>query len=119
MSAALLVILVATPGLAAVCAATCATAHESASVEPAGCHAATRSTDRMSGTSVDPCGTHETTVAEPFARPLSQREHDTPTVSLVSILLSDTGAGDSCRPAVVTPRPTRPGPSRPPLVLRV
>ena len=116
VSVSVLALLVVTPGLAAVCEAVCAVPHAAAAAAPSACHRAP-SADRLTGAATDPCGTHEDGIADSLARP-SSRELDAPPLQ-AAVAPSEFGAPESERTAVVTPRPIRPGPSRPPLVLRV
>ena len=113
----MLVVLAAVPALAAACAATCVEAQPAVASGVPACHETRGDGPRLEGAVTDPCATHDLAPAEPATR--SQlREEATPAPALA--VSPAVGAQLAARRAsAVTPGAPRPGPSRPPLVLRL
>jgi hypothetical protein len=114
---ALLVVFAAAPALAAACAARCVDSHPAAASAAPACHETRGDSPRVEGAAADPCATHELASAEAATR-TQPREEATPAPALA--MWQAVGPQLAARSApAVTPGAPRPGPSRPPLVLRL
>jgi hypothetical protein len=113
----MLVVFVTAPAMAAACAARCVDAHPAAASALPACHETRGDGPRFEGAAADPCVTHELASAEAATRP-QPRDEATPAPALA--MSQALGPQQSARRAsAVTPDAPRPGPSRPPLVLRL
>jgi hypothetical protein len=114
---AMLVVFAAAPALAAVCAARCVDLHPAAASPVPSCHETRHDSPRLEGDAADPCATHELASAEAATRAQLREEATPAPATAVSPLPAPQLAGR--RASAVTPGAPRPGPSRPPLVLRL
>jgi hypothetical protein len=114
---ALLVVFAAAPALAAACAARCVDGHPAAASAVPACHETRGAGPRLEGAAADPCATHELASAEAATR-AQPREEATPAPAL-ALSHAPGRQQPAHRASAVTPDAPRPGPSRPPLVLRL